>query len=162
MKITKVDAIQIEDKPADQPGWRPIVCRVYTDTGLYGDGEAAIAYGVGSTAAYAMIQDLAKLIIGMNPLDTEVIWEKLYKSTFWAQNGGPIVFAGISALDIALWDIKGKYFNVPVYQLLGGKMSFAVMQVSSNLAGEKEKHRHIRLKIMLQMQKKLFRKAMML
>lgn len=122
MKITKVDAIQIEDKPADQPGWRPIVCRVYTDTGLYGDGEAAIAYGVGSTAAYAMIQDLAKLIIGMNPLDTEVIWEKLYKSTFWAQNGGPIVFAGISALDIALWDIKGKYFNVPVYQLLGGKM----------------------------------------
>lgn len=72
---------------ADQPGWRPIVCRVYTDTGLYGDGEAAIAYGVGSTAAYAMIQDLAKLIIGMNPLDTEVIWEKLYKSTFWAQNG---------------------------------------------------------------------------
>lgn len=37
MKITKVDAIQIEDKPADQPGWRPIVCRVYTDTGLYGD-----------------------------------------------------------------------------------------------------------------------------
>ena len=50
MKITKVDAIQIEDKPADQPGWRPIVCRVYTDTGLYGDGEAAIAYGVGSTA----------------------------------------------------------------------------------------------------------------
>lgn len=38
MKITKVDAIQIEDKPADQPGWRPIVCRVYTDTGLYGDG----------------------------------------------------------------------------------------------------------------------------
>jgi len=66
MKITKVDAIQIEDKPADQPGWRPIVCRVYTDTGLYGDGEAAIAYGVGSTAAYGMIQDLAKLIIGMN------------------------------------------------------------------------------------------------
>ena len=109
MKITKVDAIQIEDKPADQPGWRPIVCRVYTDTGLYGDGEAAIAYGVGSTAAYGMIQDLAKSIIGMNPLDTEVIWEKLYKSTFWAQNGGPIVFAGISALDIALWDIKGKY-----------------------------------------------------
>ena len=102
MKITKVDAIQIEDKPADQPGWRPIVCRVYTDTGLYGDGEAAIAYGVGSTAAYGMIQDLAKLIIGMNPLDTEVIWEKLYKSTFWAQNGGPIVFAGISARQFCL------------------------------------------------------------
>lgn len=64
------------------------MCRVYTDTGLYGDGEAAIAYGVGSTAAYAMIQDLAKLIIGMNPLDTEVIWEKLYKFDFLGTKWG--------------------------------------------------------------------------
>lgn len=141
MKITKIDAIQIEDKPADQPGWRPVVCRIYTDEGIYGDGEAAIAYGVGSTAAYGMIQDLAKLVIGMNPLDTEVIWEKLYKSTFWAQNGGPIVFAGISAIDIALWDIKGKYFKVPVYQLMGGKMRSKLRCYASQLQfgwGEKK------------------------
>lgn len=65
-----------------------------------------------------MIRDLATLIIGMDPLDNEVIWDKLYKSTFWGQNGGPVVFSGISALDIALWDIKGKYFRVPIYKLL--------------------------------------------
>lgn len=98
-----------------------IGCRVYTDEAIYGDGEGAIAYGTGSTATFGMICDLAPLIIGMDPLDNEVIWDKLYKETFWGQNGGPVVFAGISALDMALWDIKGKYFNVPVYKLLGGK-----------------------------------------
>ncbi|WP_434084413.1 hypothetical protein [Lacrimispora xylanisolvens] len=88
MKITKVDVMQINVKPVDNPGWRPIVCRIYTDAGIYGDGEAAMAYGTGSTAAYGMIQDLAKLILGMDPLQHEVIWHKLYKSTFWGQNGG--------------------------------------------------------------------------
>ena len=101
--------------------WRPILCRIHTDEGIYGDGEAALAYGIASPAAAGMIRDLATLIIGMDPLDSEVIWDKLYKATFWGQNGGPVVFAGISALDIALWDIKGKAFNAPIYKLLGGK-----------------------------------------
>lgn len=122
MKITKIDVMLVDVKSTDNPGWSPIVCRVYTDEGIYGDGEAAMAYGVGATGAFGIIQDLSKKVIGMNPLDNEVIWEKLYKSTFWAQNGGPVIFSGISAIDIALWDIKGKYFKMPLYQLLGGKM----------------------------------------
>ncbi len=122
MKITKIDIMLVDVNPVDNPGWEPIVCRVYTDSGIYGDGEAALAYGRASRAAFGMIQDLAGLVIGMDPLSNEVIWEKLYKATFWGQNGGPVVFAGISAIDIALWDIKGKHFGVPVYQLLGGKM----------------------------------------
>ena len=119
MKITKVDVIQ--EKVPERASWRPILCRIYTDEGIYGDGEAALAYGIAAPAALGMVRDLAKLIIGMDPLDNEVIWDKLYKATFWGQNGGPVVFAGISALDIALWDIKGKAFNVPIYKLLGGK-----------------------------------------
>lgn len=122
MKITKVDVMLIDDKPADNAGWTPIVCRIYTDEGIYGDGEAALAYGCGSVGAFGCIEDFSKKIIGMDPLDNEVIWEKLYKSTFWGQNGGPIIYSAISALDVALWDIKGKYFHVPVYKLLGGKM----------------------------------------
>ena len=118
MKITKVDVFEVHTR---RPAWRPVLCRIYTDEGIYGDGEAALAYGTAAPAAAGMIRDLATLIIGMDPLDNEVIWDKLYKSTFWGQNGGPVVFAGISALDIALWDIKGKVFNVPVYKLLGGK-----------------------------------------
>lgn len=122
MKITKVDVILLDMKPADNPGWAPIVCRVYTDKGIYGDGEAALAFGRAHRGAFGMIQDFAGAVIGMNPLDNELIWEKLYKSTFWAQNGGPVVFSAISAIDTALWDIKGKHFGVPVYVLLGGKM----------------------------------------
>ena len=119
MKITQIDIMTPHIQ--ENPMWRPILCRIHTDEGIYGDGEAALAYGIASPAAAGMIRDLATLIIGMDPLDSEVIWDKLYKSTFWWQNGGPVVFAGISALDIALWDIKGKAFNVPVYKLLGGK-----------------------------------------
>lgn len=123
MKITKID-IFMEDLPVEQfkkGTWCPILCRVYTDEGIYGDGEAALAYGNAQHAAFGMVRDLAQLVIGMDPLDNEVIWDKLYKTTFWGQGGGPVVNAGISAIDIALWDIKGKYFNVPVYKLLGGK-----------------------------------------
>ena len=118
MKITKVEVRLVKTK---RPDWQPILCRIFTDEGIYGDGEAALTYGVAHAAAYGMVKDLSPLIIGMDPLDNEVIWDKLYKATFWGQNGGPVVFAGISAIDIALWDIKGKFFNVPVYKLLGGK-----------------------------------------
>ena len=111
MKITKVDVFEVHTR---RPAWRPVLCRIYTDEGIYGDGEAALAYGTAAPAAAGMIRDLATLIIGMDPLDNEVIWDKLYKSTFWGQNGGPVVFSGISALDIALWDIKGKYFRVGI------------------------------------------------
>jgi len=119
MKITKVNVYQQQNP--ESPGWRPVLCRIYTDEGIYGDGEAALCYGVAAPAAFGMIKDLAKLIIGRDPLQNEVIWDMLYKSTFWGQNGGPVVFAGISAIDIALWDIKGKYYNAPIHELLGGK-----------------------------------------
>jgi len=131
MKITKVDVLLV-DAPAN-PIWHPILCRIYTDTGLYGDGEAAVAYVSGQTAAFGMIQDLAKIIIGMDPLKNEVIWDKMYKTTFWGQNGGPIVFSGISAIDIALWDIKGKFFNQPLHVLLGGKRRDKLRAYASQL-----------------------------
>ncbi|ETP72310.1 enolase superfamily enzyme [Lachnospiraceae bacterium JC7] len=122
MKITKVDIMLVDTKPADGNKWTPVLCRVYTDEGIYGDGEAAMSYGAGSTGAYGTLIDLSKRIIGKDPMQTELIWENFYKETFWAQNGGPIIFSAISAIDVALWDIKGKFFNVPVYQLLGGKV----------------------------------------
>lgn len=118
MKITHVDVMQVD---SGNPAWRPIICRVFTDEGIYGDGEAALTYCTAAPAAFGMIKDLSTMIIGMDPMDNEVIWDKLYKQTFWGQNGGPIVFAGMSALDIALWDIKGKAFKLPIYKLLGGK-----------------------------------------
>lgn len=132
MKITKVDVLHLKTN-LKGGHWRPVVCRIYTDEGIYGDGEAALAYGEAQLAAYGMVQNLAKLIIGMNPLDNEVIWDKLYRSTFWGQNGGPVIFAGISAIDIALWDIRGKFYNAPVHQLLGGKKRTHLRTYASQL-----------------------------
>lgn len=120
MKITAVDVYYL-DAGMQRATRRPIVCRVHTDSGLFGDGEAGIAYGMGSTAAFGMVVDLAEAIIGMDPMANEVVWDRLFKESDWAQGGGGIVFSGISAIDIALWDIKGKALNTPCYELLGGK-----------------------------------------
>ena len=131
MKITKVEVFRLPT--ANSKKNSPIGCRIHTDTGLSGDGEAGMAYGIGGSAAFGMVCDLATLIIGMDPLQTELIWEKMYKRSFWGQNGGPVVFSGIAAIDIALWDIKGKYFNAPVYQLLGGKVRDKLRAYASQL-----------------------------
>lgn len=102
---------------------RPVIVKVETDEGVYGIGEAAIAYGVGATAAAGMIKDLSdRMLIGKDPHAIEALWSEMYDHSFWAKGGGAIVFAGISAIEQALWDIKGKALNVPVYQLLGGKI----------------------------------------
>lgn len=131
MKISKIDVFRLNT--ANNKMNSPIGCRIYTDEGIYGDGEAGMAYCTGGRAAFGMICDLAELIIGMDPLCTEAIWEKMYKSTFWGQNGGPVIFSGIAAIDVALWDIKGKYFNVPCYVLLGGKVRDKLRTYASQL-----------------------------
>lgn len=133
MKITSVDIMALH--PREGAFFRPVVCRVNTDEGIYGYGEAAISYGKGSPAAFGMVKDLAPMVIGMDPLDHEVIWDKMYRSnaTFWGLNGGPIVFAGIAAIDVALWDIKGKYYNQPLYKLLGGKKRESLRCYASQL-----------------------------
>ncbi len=131
MKITKVEVFRLPTAVSKTNS--PIGCRIHTDEGIFGDGEAGIAYGVGGDGAWGVLCGLAELVIGMDPMQTELIWETMYKKTFWGQNGGPMIFAGIAAIDIACWDIKGKYFNVPVYQLLGGKVREKLRTYASQL-----------------------------
>lgn len=100
---------------------RPVLLELITDEGVVGVGEAGVAYGVGGTAAAGMVKDLAALVLGKDPSRIEALWSEMYDHSFWAKGGGPIVFAGISAIEQALWDIKGKVLGVPVYELLGGK-----------------------------------------
>ena len=113
--------------------WSPVLVRVNTDEGIYGWGEAGLAYGKGWRAGLGMIQDFAEVIIGEDPMNIEKIWEKIFRKTFWGMGGGTVVNAGISALDIALWDIKGKALGVPVYQLLGGKTNDDLRVYASQL-----------------------------
>ncbi|MBC8535621.1 mandelate racemase/muconate lactonizing enzyme family protein [Feifania hominis] len=130
MKITRVDVLRVK---AQVRNWTPILCRIYTDEGIYGDGEAALAFGNARRAAFGMVQDFAKSVIGMNPLVHEIIWDKLYRHSYWGQNGGPVIFAGISAIDLALWDIKGKAYHAPLYELLGGRRRESLRAYASQL-----------------------------
>jgi galactonate dehydratase len=108
-------------------GRRPVILQAMTDEGISGVGEAAVAYGVGATAAAEMVKELAeRFVVGSDPFRIEDTWSRMYDDTFWAKGGGPIVYAGMSAIEQALWDIKGKALGVPVYEMLGGKCREAV------------------------------------
>lgn len=136
MKITSVDVFRLFDgKPSILDGtlFYPTVVRVNTDEGLSGFGELGLAYGNAHNAAFGIAVDFAKLIIGMDPLNNEEIWEKIFRKPFWGMGGGTVIFSGISGLDIALWDIKGKYFNAPIYKLLGGKTNSKLRTYASQL-----------------------------
>ena len=93
---------------------------VLTDTGITGWGEA-FAQGLEppEIAAAVIEHALKPLVLGADPRDTEVLWHRMYHMTRDYGRKGSVV-AGISAVDIALWDIAGKFHNVPVYRLLGG------------------------------------------
>jgi len=134
MKITSVDVIDVKNELQSAVSkWRPVVVRINTDEGISGFGEVGMAYGVGASAGFGMAKDLAKIIIGMDPMKNEAIWNKMQTKTFWGQGGGTVVSAGMSAIDVALWDIKGKALNVPCYQLLGGKSRDKVRTYASQL-----------------------------
>jgi len=118
MKITEAKIYLV-------PAGRHRFClvKLVTDGGVHGVGEAAMSFGVGATAAAGMVKDLVeRIVLGWDPFRIEALWSEMYDHTFWAKGGGPAVFAGMSALEIALWDIKGKALGVPVYELLGGKL----------------------------------------
>lgn len=139
MKITSVDVIKTvvggNEANASVGGvpWSPTVVRINTDEGISGYGEIGLAYGDATYAQVGMARDFAKLIIGMDPMNNEEIWEKIFRKTFWGMGGGTVVFAGISAIDIALWDIKGKALGAPVYQLLGGKTNKKLRAYASQI-----------------------------
>ena len=135
MRITSVDVMRVPsgNSGKERGDWSPVVCRINTDEGISGFGEAGLAYGKGWRGGLGMIQDMAEQIIGMNPMYNEQIWETMFRKTFWGCGGGAVLYAAISAIDIALWDIKGKVLGVPVYQLLGGKTNEKLRVYASQL-----------------------------
>lgn len=135
MKITSVDVIKTNGGAPSVKGthWNPVCVRINTDEGISGFGEAGVAYTSGTEAAFGMIKDFGELIIGLDPMNSEMIWNKLHRTTFWGMGGGTIIFSGMSAIDIALWDIRGKALGVPVYKLLGGKTNSKLRSYASQI-----------------------------
>ncbi len=113
MKITAIEAFPVWS------GTRNFLFVVVdTDEGLSGVGEAGLTGR--ELAVIGALEHFKPLLIGQNPLQTEHIWQLLFRGGFFPAER--ILSAAISAIDIALWDIKGKALGVPVYDLLGGKV----------------------------------------
>ena len=125
MKITKMQIYDVDFGWNERSGtrWNPVILRVVTDQDIYGSGEVAMAYGSGAKAAIRMLQELgSQFLLGADPLRIGAMWENMFRRTFWGQGGGPVIYGAMSAIDEALWDIKGKSYGVPVYELFGGKI----------------------------------------
>ena len=115
-------AIAVNTYVVDVGSFRPVVVEILTDEGISGVGEGAVGFGIGCNAAAAMIKELAeRFVVGKDIGGILSIWNDFYYDTFWGKGAGAIFYAAVSALEQALWDIKGQALGVPVYELLGGK-----------------------------------------
>ena len=109
MKITKLEVIKVK------PRW--MFLKMYTDTDIYGLGEPVLEGHCNSVEA--VIREYEEYLIGKDPMQIEHHIQALYRGGFY--RGGPLMLSAISGIEQAMWDIKGKYYNCPVYELLGGK-----------------------------------------
>jgi galactonate dehydratase len=117
----KITSIKTHICHAYRNNW--VFVKVYTDVdGLYGVGEATLEYKEFTVAKAC--EELERVFVGKDPHQIEHLWHLAYRDVYW--RGGPVLMSALSAVEMALWDIKGKDLGVPVYQLLGGKIRDAV------------------------------------
>ena len=148
MKITSVEAIELRLPEPElvgygdraSPAGNTLIVKIHTDEGIVGIGEVESSARVAKAVIEAppsmiMASGLERLLIGMNPLDIRAINDRLYQSSFYYGRRGVVVHT-IGGIDIALWDIAGKYYNQPIYQLLGGAFQKKVRAYASVLFGK--------------------------
>lgn len=127
MKITDIETIllrQPEVKLIGDGTQDVLILKIYTDEDIVGIGEVHTAPYIAKAvieapSSHIASRGLKEILIGENPLDIEVLWKKMYEGTVVYGRRGVAIHA-ISGIDIALWDILGKYLNQPIYTLLGG------------------------------------------
>ena len=118
MKITNARVIVCS------PGRNFVTLKIETDEGLTGIGDATLNGRELSVVSY-LTEHVIPCLIGRDAHQIEDIWQYLYKGAYWRR--GPVTMSAIAAVDTALWDIKAKAANMPMYQLLGGKSRTGVM-----------------------------------
>ena len=109
MKITKLELIKVK------PRW--MFLKMYTDTDTVGLGEPVLEGHC--TAVEAVVREFEEYLIGKDPMMIEHHMQAMYRGGFY--RGGPLMLSAISGIEQAMWDIKGKYYNCPVYEMLGGR-----------------------------------------
>ena len=107
MKISRIDQFA--------PKIRTRLIRITTDNGLVGWGETTLEGKPKST--WAAVEELADYLIGKDPLTIEHHWQHIYHSAFF--RGGNVLMSALAGIDQALWDIAGKFYEVPIYKLMG-------------------------------------------
>ncbi|HKS89641.1 MAG TPA: mandelate racemase/muconate lactonizing enzyme family protein [Stellaceae bacterium] len=118
MQIRDVEAFQVAWRPEDKPAQRSAFVRVHGEDGLFGIGEASPMQG-GLASLAIVAHDLAPALIGADPLDHAVLQDRLLHRLAKLGPEGALTGA-LAAIDIALWDLKGKLLGQPIYRLLGG------------------------------------------
>lgn len=130
MKVTDVKTFVTD---CFRTNW--VFVKVYTDAGIDGVGEATLEYK--EKALVGAVEHIKEYLVGKDPRDIELHWHTIYRDAYW--RGGAVLMSALSAVETALWDILGKSLNVPVYQLLGGKIRDKVrIYVNGWFAGAKE------------------------
>src|SRR5882672_11976656 len=116
-----------------------VIVRVRTDSGLEGIGEAdaspeVVKAIVDAPFSHNIACGLREIVVGENPLETERLWQKMYRRTMYFGRTS-VGISAMAAVDMALWDLKGKYFNQPIHRLLGGKRHERIPAYASILFG---------------------------
>lgn len=129
---------QIEAKTASSQD--SVLIRVRTDTGLEGIGEAdsspeMVKAVIDAPFSHNIATGLRELLMGENPLETDRLWQKMYRRTMYCGRRS-VPITAMAAIDMALWDIKGKHFNEPIHRLLGGKQHDRIRAYASILFGK--------------------------
>ncbi len=129
MKVTDIKPFVVD---CFRTNW--VFVKVYTDSGITGVGEATLEYK--EKALLGALEHIKEYLVGKDPLQIEKHFHDIYRDAYW--RGGPVLMSALSAVECALWDILGKHLNVPVYQLLGGKVNDKVrIYVNGWFAGAK-------------------------
>ena len=143
MKIRDIDAIVVQrptmDVGAADAMQDALIVRVQTDEGVVGYGEGnhtprAMRAIVESPGSHSWSQGLKDLLVGQDPLNPERVWDRMYRGTAMSGRRGMMI-AVLAAVDVALWDIKGKVENKPIYELLGGASGAPIVPYSSLYGG---------------------------
>ncbi len=142
MKITQVvcQILRIKNVVAKTASSQDaVLVRIRTDTGLEGIGEAdsspeVVKAIVDAPFSHNIACGLRELLVGENPLETERLWQKMYRRTMYFGRTS-VTITAMAAVDMALWDLKGKHFGEPIHRLLGGKQHDRIKAYASILFG---------------------------
>jgi L-alanine-DL-glutamate epimerase-like enolase superfamily enzyme len=135
MKVTEVEAIPVAYNDPNDDGGRRHLClvRIATDEGLVGWGEACTLWPEASRATAAVVEGIAELVVGTDPASVASTWITLREHSWWYGGGGIASFA-IAAIDIALWDLRGKALDRSLLDMLGGRCRERLPAIASGHA----------------------------